>query len=70
MNYVFSNSKIPKQSEFKSASKWIHLIGGFGGNGPSRNELDGLEQYLPRDDFALRSSTRKKGGAERGNGSA
>lgn len=46
---------------------WIHFIGGPGGDESGRDKLDGLESYLSGNDFALRSSTREKGGTGKRN---
>lgn len=59
MACVLSNSKILTAS-IKCQGQWFHLIGGSGGNEPGSRQLDGVEQYLPRDGFALRSTTGEK----------
>jgi hypothetical protein len=70
MPCVLSNSKIPKPSCFESSSQRIHLIGGAGGNESSCKQLDGFEQYLSGDDFALGSTPGEKGATQKRNGSA
>ena len=43
MAHAFSSSKIPQPYRFKSTGEWIHPVGGFGGDEPSRKQLDGAD---------------------------
>ncbi|OZA76820.1 MAG: hypothetical protein B7X71_07120 [Polynucleobacter sp. 39-46-10] len=63
MPYALSNSKISTASStasIKRQAQWIHLIRGPGGNEFGSKRLGGFEHYLPRDDFAFRSTAGEK----------